>query len=103
MNKYLIVRTSFNKVQNARNLAKNLIEQKLCACAQISEIESLYFWEGKTQNDDEFLLEIKTTSDNFEKVKALIISNHDYQIPEIISFEFDAHDRYKIWLDRTIG
>lgn len=101
-NKFLIVRTSFSKIQNAKNLANKLIEQKLCACVQISKVESLYFWEEKTQNDYEFLAEIKTTDDNFEKVKAIIINDHEYQVPEIISFAFDAHDKYKIWLNQTL-
>ena len=102
MNKYIIVRTSFGKNQDAQSLAKKLITQKLCACAQISKVESFYLWNNEIQNDDEFLLEIKTKSSLLEDVKFMILSNNEYDSPQIITLEFEAYDKYKLWLNKSL-
>lgn len=47
----IAVFTTTDSLEEARKLTKTLVEQKLAACAQISEIESFYTWDKEVQND----------------------------------------------------
>ena len=49
-------------------MARALIERKLAACVQISEIESFYAWDGAVQNEREFRVLLKTTSERYQSV-----------------------------------
>ena len=82
--KFIIIRTTTNDKEEAQDLALLLVKNKLSACVQIYPIESVYTWENKIEKDKEFMLEIKTTSDNFEEVRDFILKNHSYEVPEII-------------------
>ncbi len=83
--KLIIIQTTCPNKDEAKNIAKILIEKKLAACIQMSEIESFYKWEGEFCEDNEVLLSIKTKKDNFKKIKSKIKELHSYDVPEIIS------------------
>jgi len=44
--KLIAVYTTVATLEDARRLAKALVERKLAACAQITAIESFYAWNG---------------------------------------------------------
>jgi periplasmic divalent cation tolerance protein len=76
--------------EDAQNLARLLIEEKLAACVQLLPIESFYVWQGGTQNEAEVLLLIKTRSALFEKATARIKAVHSYTVPEIVALPFSS-------------
>ena len=92
----IIVQTTCPNKEEASNIAKSLIENKLAACIQMSEIESFYMWEDEFCNDKEILLNIKTKKENFKKIQSKIKELHSYDVPEIISIDIDkASKEYK--------
>lgn len=103
MNIVLIQTTCSNK-NEAKNIAKVLIEEKLAACVQLSEIESFYSWNNEFCCDNETLLSIKTTKENFEKIKSKIKELHSYDLPEIIQLDItNASKEYLKFIgDNTI-
>ena len=81
----LIYITAENKAE-ARKIGSALVESKLAACVNIIDnMNSMYVWEGKVQDDTETILIAKTTEARvpqlIEKVKAL----HSYDCPCILS------------------
>ena len=97
----VIITTCENKEQ-ARNLARGLVENKLAACVQLIPIESVYRWEGKIVEAGEFLLLIKTKSELFSEVEKYIISHHSYSTPEIISLPVEkGFEKYLNWIDEN--
>ena len=74
----------------AQKIARLLIEEKLAACVQLLPIESFYFWQGKTQNEAEILLLIKTRAALFDAAIARIKDIHSYTVPEIVALPFAA-------------
>ncbi len=82
----LVVLTTVEKSDEGENLARLIIDSGLAACVQIlPPITSVYRWEGKIEKANEILLLIKTTRVAYTELEKLIIQNHSYQIPEIIS------------------
>lgn len=76
--------------EEAKNIARLLIAEKLAACVQLLPIESFYFWQGKTQNEAEILLLIKTRAALFDAASARIKQVHSYTVPEIVALPFSA-------------
>ena len=74
----------------AAQIAKLLIDEKLAACVQLLPIESFYVWQGATQNEPETLLLIKTRTALFDQAIARIKAVHSYTVPEIVAMPFTA-------------
>ena len=98
----IIIQTTCTDKIEARQIAKVLIEKKLAACIQMSEIESFYTWENRLCNDKEILLSIKTKKENFKKIKSKIKELHSYDVPEIISINIDnVSKKYKKFIETS--
>jgi len=97
--KPIAVLTTAGSLDEARTIARALVERNLAACAQISEIESYYHWNGAVQNDKEFRLLIKTTDAMYGAVERSIRELHSYELPAIFSFKVDeAYAPYVDWI-----
>jgi periplasmic divalent cation tolerance protein len=85
--------------ERAKTLAEQLIVAELAACVQITEVSSVYRWEGEVHKEHEFLLIIKGRSDLFPRLRAFILARHDYELPELIKLDIvDGNPTYLRWL-----
>lgn len=99
--KLIAVFTTVGTLDQAREIAGVLVERKLVACAQISEIESFYRWKGALQNDKEFRVLLKTSAARYEAVEAAIRELHSYELPAIHAFEIThAYEPYAAWVEQ---
>lgn len=81
-------------------IARDLVEKRLAACVNITEIRSIYRWEGSLCDDPEVLLIIKTTSDRVNEAIFAIRSSHSYKLPEMIVVPvIDGYPPYLTWLE----
>jgi periplasmic divalent cation tolerance protein len=88
--------------EEAAKIAGLLINEKLAACVQLLPIESFYVWDGKTQNEAETLMLVKTRSALFDAAIAKIKSVHSYSVPEIVAMPFTAgFAGYFGWIDQV--
>lgn len=102
-NKYCIIKTTFSGKMNAKKMAKLLLKERLIACAQIDEIDSIFSWENKISNQKEFNLSMKTISSNYKKIEKLILKNHSYKVPQIIQIPIqNGFDDYLSWIDEVL-
>jgi periplasmic divalent cation tolerance protein len=98
----VIVQTTCQDKEEANKIAKQLIEKRLAACIQMSEIDSFYMWEKRLCNDKEVLLNIKTKKENFKKIKSKIKELHSYDVPEIICINIDKLSKdYKKFIEKN--
>lgn len=102
--KAVIVQTTTSNEEEAKKIAKILIQDKLAACVQLKDIESLYIWDGKLCCERETLLSIKTKKELFSKVKSKILELHSYDTPEIIELDISniSEDYLKFIKENTI-
>ncbi len=84
----------------AEKMAKDTVENGLAACVNIvREVRSIYIWEGKIEDEKEFLLIIKTSSSSFKNLKERIKALHPYSVPEIIGIDVtDGNEDYIKWV-----
>jgi periplasmic divalent cation tolerance protein len=98
--RYGVLLTAAPSREEAATIANLLIDEKLAACVQLLPIESFYVWQGKTQNEAEVLLLVKTRASLFEKAIARIKAVHSYAVPEIVALPFAAgFGGYFQWID----
>jgi periplasmic divalent cation tolerance protein len=82
-------------------IAEKVVEDRLAACVTLSApVHSLYWWEGKISQDQEYVLFIKTRKNLFEKLERRILQIHPYKVPEIIALPIHTgHKAYLDWID----
>ena len=100
----VVILVTASSRRECRKIARRLIEEKLAACVNISQpIQSVYRWEGKVENNREFLMFIKTTRDLFPQIKAEIDLIHSYHTPEIICLPIiDGSANYLQWVGDSV-
>ncbi|MCG8683930.1 MAG: divalent-cation tolerance protein CutA [Desulfobacterales bacterium] len=99
---YCMVLVTCEAESQAKNLAKNLVRNKLAACAQIHPVTSVYTWEDKVHTDPEFRLVIKTKSDLYKELENYIVRHHDYEVPQILKVPIEnGLEPYLNWIDQN--
>ena len=100
---YIIVTTTIENQKDAESLARKIVEAKLGACVQISEIKSIFRWKGKIEVAREFKIEIKTPSENYKRLQGFILKNNKYEVPEIVAVKIKkGYDKYLNWIEEEI-
>lgn len=95
-----LVYMTFGNKEEARSIGKVIVQENLVACANIiNNVNSLYIWQDKLQDDQEVIMIAKTTSDLMpmviERVKAL----HSYECPCIVGLPIgDGNPEFLDWI-----
>ena len=88
--------------EHAERITRGVIDAKLAACVLVTDVKSFYNWEGKLNQDDEVVTILKTSTDKVTDLEKYIETNHDYDVPAIISFQASANENYGNWLEQQI-
>ena len=96
------IETTFASSEDAVKMAKLLIDSKFIACANISEITSIYEWKQKLEKTAEWLLGIKTCDTLVQKCVEMIKQNHPYELPMITWRVLDTTQDYANWVNESI-
>ncbi len=100
-----IVLTTAGSEQEARKIAHSLVERRLAACVNIvPQVTSIYRWQGKIEEAQEWLLVVKTTAAAFGKVREAIAELHSYDVPECICLTIeDGSPNYLEWIAESVS
>ena len=81
---HAVLMTSCADREQAKALARALVERRLAACVQMLPIESVYEWGGKIEEATEILLICKIKRVDYAEAERAILSPHAYETPEIV-------------------
>ena len=100
----ILVLTTAGSKDEARKIARALVERLLAACVNIvPQVGSIYRWEGEIEEAEEWLLIVKTTRTAFERVRAAILELHSYDLPECICVSIeDGSLEYLSWIGQSV-
>jgi periplasmic divalent cation tolerance protein len=95
-----IVLTTLADEQQAVDFAAALVERRLAACVNIvGPIRSIYRWKGNIEREKEFLLIIKTTSEQASRLEAAFKELHPYELPERVELSVEGgSEAYLAWI-----
>jgi len=105
----LLVLTTVGTEEEASRIARELVCRRHAACVNVvPNLKSTYRWQGRVCRDSEYLLIVKTLSEEYAAVESAIRELHSYELPEILAFEAtDGEARFLGWiasaLDKSQG
>ncbi len=89
-------------MDEARRIAKTLVEENLVACANIFPIISVYQWNG-VQESPEVAVILKTESGKIKDVEIRVKQLHSYEVPCIISFDIKYGSKeFLDWISESV-
>jgi periplasmic divalent cation tolerance protein len=93
--------TTVDSEEDAQNIAGAVVGERLAACAQvIGPISSTYHWNGDITNAEEWMVILKSRTDLFPELDALIQQLHPYDVPELLAVPIIAAGRsYLDWIN----
>lgn len=87
----------------AKFIAKALLQKKYIAGVNIFPLESLYWWKGEIRKEEEFALIMQSTGENFAKIEELVKTLHSYEIPCILSLPLEqGSQNFLNWIKETV-
>jgi len=95
-----IVLVTTGSMSEARRIGRALVEEKLAACANlISDVRSIYRWQGKVCDDPEVLMIVKTTARRYGDLERRVRELHSYDVAEVVSVSIvEGSAPYLKWL-----
>ncbi|MFV8799802.1 divalent cation tolerance protein CutA [Yersinia sp. LJYL362] len=89
---------------SAQDLAAQVLGEKLAACATLLPgATSIYYWEGKLQQEYEVQLLFKSTISHQQALLSYIKQHHPYQTPELLVLPVRDGDKdYLSWLNASL-
>lgn len=96
----LVVLSTFPTPDKAAEIARILVEERLCACVNlVPQVRSIYRWQGAVSDETETLAIIKTTHERYDALAARLIALHPYEVPEMIAVPLvGGHAPYLAWV-----
>lgn len=101
---YILVYITVANLEEAKAIAKHLIEKRLTACCNIiPQIESIYWWQGKIVQEKEALILAKTSKAKEKEVITFVKKVHSYEVPDITTFEISTGFKpYLDWISKEV-
>ena len=103
MSYVVVIMTTSNK-EEAVKIVRSLLKEKLVACANIvGPVSSLFWWQGKIDEENEFLVFMKSHKSLFKKLSERVTEIHSYDVPEIIALPIiGGSPPYLDWLRTSL-
>jgi periplasmic divalent cation tolerance protein len=100
-----IVYISAGSTDEARRIAKALVEEKLAACANIlANVHSFYYWNGDLQDDREAVIIAKTTAARLAALTDRVKALHPYQCPCIVNWPLaGGYGPFLEWVGHSVA
>ena len=91
-------------VDEARSIARAIVEARLAACVNVvPSIESVYWWDGAVEEGTEALLVVKTTLAAEPSLLALLRDVHPYDVFELVSLDIESGNApYLEWIGASV-
>jgi periplasmic divalent cation tolerance protein len=100
MSAIVTVYATFASEEEARRIARTLVEERLAACANIlGDCHSIYRWQGAVEEAEEIAALFKTRDDLAEPLIARLAALHSYDVPAAVVWPIaDALESYAGWI-----
>ena len=104
MTDVVIVVTTVADDEDAEELARLLVDERLAACVNLHQpMLSFYMWKGKVERDTERQMVIKTTRERLPALQARLLQLHGYELPEFLVLASEASADYLSWVNEIVS
>jgi periplasmic divalent cation tolerance protein len=105
MSAIVSVYATFASDEEARGVARRVVEEGLAACANIlAPCHSVYRWQGAIEEAAEVPVIFKTAASSAPQLLERIASLHSYDVPAAVVWPIgDAIPAYAQWVGETVS
>jgi len=102
---HIVVLITASSRSEAEAIGRALVEGRLAACVNIIPgVHSLFWWQGKVEEQDEALLLVKSKNELLPSVIEAVKRLHSYTVPEVVALSILAGSPdYLAWIDESVG
>ncbi len=93
-----IVYITAGSMDNASEIARELVARRLAACVNMFPIYSIYRWNEKVEEQNEVALFAKTDSSRLEEIIETVRFLHTYDLHAIEFWEVKGEQDYLDWV-----
>lgn len=103
MKEIAVIYSVFGEEMSAKEIIKDLLQQKLIGCANvIPRIKSYYVWKDELQEETEVAVLFKTTLELKSKIIEYLQEKHPYDCPAIVDLcDVNSNSEYAFWLNNV--
>jgi periplasmic divalent cation tolerance protein len=100
MSGIVTVYATFASDEEARRIARTLVEERLAACANIlGACQSVYRWQGEIEQSEEVAALFKTREEQAATLIARLAELHSYDVPAAVVWPISkAWPAYSSWV-----
>jgi periplasmic divalent cation tolerance protein len=100
MTAIVTVYATFPSEEEARRIARILVEERMAACANIlGGCHSIYRWQGAIEEAEEIAAMFKTGAERAEALIERLAELHSYDVPAAVAWPIvNAIDSYRGWI-----
>jgi len=100
----LVALTTLANEADARALVTALLADRLIACGTLLPGgRSLYRWQGKTTEEAEVVVLLKTDQSQWDALCGAVRQRHPYTVPELLALPVERGlDQYLSWLTQEV-
>ncbi len=99
-----VVLVTTPSLEEARGIARAVLELRLAACANlVPGVQSIFWWQGKLDEAEETLVVLKTRQETLPQLVDEIKRLHSYTVCEVISLPVTGgNPAYLDWIEQTV-
>jgi len=87
---YALIYVTVGSEEEARAIARDVVERRLAACANIlGAIASVYWWEERVREDREVALILKTRRELVDRLTERVRALHSYDCPCVVALAIE--------------
>jgi periplasmic divalent cation tolerance protein len=101
----IIVYSTFPSREDALKAARTLLEEQLAAGANIVQAESLFRWQGKIEQRNEWTVFFQADRRFYQRIERRLKQLHPDTVPQIVMWRMkDGHPPFLKWImDETVN
>lgn len=89
--------------KEAAELASTLVEERLAACVNVVDCESVYRWEDAVHDASEAILLAKTSDGAFDTLVERVVELHPHEVPCVERFDEEVMlSAFATWRDGAV-
>ena len=98
---HIVVLTTVGGEEEARELIRGLVEDRVIACGTMVGATSIFRWEGVVSEESETLVFLKTRRERWHDLETAVKRRHPYDVPELLALPVEVGlDAYLSWINR---
>ena len=103
MSEVTLFYATFPTRAEAERVAETLLAERLAACVNVlAPCASLYRWEGRTCEEPEVRLTLKTLPSREAALQAFFAEAHPYDVPQFLAVRMQASPAYFDWVRNEV-